>query len=157
MAGIGFSPGGKGAGCCCGECAACDAGYGPQQIQVTVAGIAEEAPPDCGNCDDLNGDYILTLISTDPPAGDPACQWRLEFDNICGDTQADLIVQRVGADVNVLFTLSGLGTFTYEFEATYSSVSSIDCDFVAEVLNMTFSDHTLCSQAAGPTATLNSL
>lgn len=153
MAGIGFSPGAKGARCCCGECAACDDGNGPQQIQITITGITDDG---CGDCDDLNGDYICELNTTDPDAGDPSCNWRLAFANICGDIQADIYVGRSGADVVVEVLLSGFGSFDHRFTKTYSAVSSIDCNFVAEDIPWDSQTATNCDSSAA-TATLTAL
>ena len=64
--------------CCCRYCANCTSGYAPFQVQVDISGIAEEAPPDCGNCATLNGSYVLTFV-----AG--LCRWEYELEAaICG-------------------------------------------------------------------------
>ena len=63
--------------CCCRYCPNCQGGYAPRQWQVDIAGLANGDPPDCVECEALNGTYVLD------PAG--ACRWEYELEEaVCG-------------------------------------------------------------------------
>ena len=74
--------------CCCDEevcpCPVdtCAEGCLPPFLEMTINGITEQAPEDCGSCSGLNGTFILDRIETSPE-GDfsyiPPCTWLYIF------------------------------------------------------------------------------
>jgi len=63
---------------CKGEaCEHCAGGSAPEELEVEIAGLADD---ECYNCGDLNGVYVLTYIGSGP-AG---CCWKFSFANTCG-------------------------------------------------------------------------
>lgn len=71
--GIGIQP------CCCGgaACIFCTSGTVADELEVTIAGLANGT---CSNCGDLNDTYILQSVG-EVPAG---CCWTYEFSETCG-------------------------------------------------------------------------
>lgn len=76
---------------CCRYCPHCDGGFAPQQWQVEIEGVRAASPPECTECQQLDGAYILEPAGSVPPLG--ACRWSLTLaETICGVSQVRLAV-----------------------------------------------------------------
>jgi len=92
-------------------CGCCAGGVAPLQVQVEVAGVRENQPGLCGQCDDYNATYILTW--TDDP-GDAetycfppgsTCAWKLDIPTICGRSRAHVAIGCGPSSVDVQFAI----------------------------------------------------
>lgn len=79
----------------CTHCLACFWPPGPsRQIRLTISGATDD---DCGDCESLDGEYVLDPVPDANPGFDPpiyTCEWRYEFPApVCG---FDEIVYQAG-------------------------------------------------------------
>lgn len=123
--------------CCCEDvepCEHCDAGTTPEEIAVTVAGMAAGSSVPCADCANLDDTYVIGR----PDAEGAPCLYEETFlADICGWPDAPLLVRIEIRDDEVYGYLQ-VFYGTLRFDAWYSAAlaAPYDCAFDGLVLSL---------------------
>jgi hypothetical protein len=153
------------------SCDCCTAGVAPLQVQVEALGVVTGPEEPCGQCDELNGTYILTWLSPAeygdfclPP--NPRCAWGLVFDTVCGRNKAQLFMlceEFPDPFVYVSFSIDPVDCFdpingSLSWWKQTDGVSTIDCLWNGyELTAPSGGPAASCELLGAPTATLYAL